>query len=150
MKKSNFKIIAKNRQAFFDYEILEKIECGVVLQGKEIKAIRAGKVNLTGSYGRIFEYPSTGRPELFWLGGNINLTGESDRIKKLLVKKSELKSLIGKSQVKGLALVPLELYLKSGKAKLLVGIARGRRKYDKRELIKRKDIEREQKRMYNS
>ena len=134
------KIIAKNRQAYFDYEILEKIECGIVLIGKEIKAIRAGKVDLTGSYARIMGQE---KPELFWIGGNINLQEGSDRTKKLLVNKSELKSLIGKSQVKRLCLIPLEMYLKKGRAILLVSNAREKKQYDKRVAIKKKDIERD-------
>lgn len=140
------KIIAKNREARHNYEILDTFEAGIVLVGKEIKAIREGRVDLTGSYARIMQHPPARGPELFWLGGRVGIGEGSDRFKKLLVHNSELKSLIGKSQVKGLTLVPLDLYLKRGRAKLLVAVARGKQLHDKRAALKKKDMEREMRR----
>ena len=134
------KIICKNKKAYFDYEIIEKYECGLVLLGKEIKAIRDGKVNINVSYGRIF---GRNKQELYLVGANIGAGEESDRTIKLLVNKSELKTLIGKTQIKGLSLVPLELYIKRGKAKILIAVAKGRKIYDKRKEIKKKDLDRE-------
>ncbi|OIP06568.1 hypothetical protein AUK41_02280 [Candidatus Berkelbacteria bacterium CG2_30_43_20] len=140
------KIVAKNRNAYHDFDLLEKIEAGIVLVGKEIKAIRDGKVDLTGSYARIMQIAPADGQELFWLGGRVGIGEGSDRTKKLLVHGSELKNLIGKSQIKGLTLVPLELYLKHGRAKLCVAVARGRKLHDKRAAIKKKDIDRQQRR----
>lgn len=127
-----------NKKARFDYEILESLEAGIVLTGPEIKAIRNGRVSLTSSYAKIIN------GELFWLGGNFNLQeGDSQRTKKLLLHREQIKRLIGKSQEQGLAIVPLKLYLTRGKAKLEIAIARGKKKYDKRETIKKRDLERE-------
>lgn len=140
------KIIAKNRNAYHDFDLLDKIEAGIVLVGKEIKAIRAGQADLTGSYARIISIASSQKQELFWLGGRVGVGEGSDRTKKLLVHAAELKNLIGKSQIKGLTLVPLELYFKHGRAKLLVAVARGRKLHDKRAAIKKKDVERQMRR----
>jgi SsrA-binding protein len=127
-----------NKKARFDYEILESLEAGIVLTGPEIKAIRNGRVSLASSYAKIIN------GELFWLGGNFNLQeGDSQRTKKLLLHREQIKRLIGKSQEQGLAIVPLKLYLTRGKAKLEIAIARGKKKYDKRETIKKRDLERE-------
>lgn len=134
------KIICKNQKAYFDYEILDKYECGLVLLGSEIKAIRAGKVNINGSYGRIF---GRNKQELYLVGANIGVGEGSDRTIKLLINKNELKTLIGKTQIKGLSLVPLELYLKRGMAKVLIAVAKGKKLYDKRKAIKKKDLDRE-------
>ena len=136
----NHKTICTNKKAYFDYEILDKYECGLVLLGKEIKAIRTGKVNINGSYGRIF---GKNKQELYLVGANIGVGEGSDRIIKLLVNKSELKTLIGKTQIKGLSLAPLELYLKRGRAKILIAVAKGKKIYDKRKAIKKKDLDRE-------
>lgn len=133
--------IATNRKAAHTYEILETLEAGLVLTGAEIKAIRAHKVSLVGSYARLLFSKGVDHPELFWVGGSIALT-ESDttRSRKLLVHKKELNRLIGKLQEKRLTLVPLRLYLKKGRAKLELGLARGKQLHDKREAIKKRDI----------
>lgn len=106
------------------------------MTGPEIKAIRAGKVDLTGSYVRVL------KEELWWLGGHIE-TEEAERSRKLLVHKKEIKRLMGKTLEKGLTLVPLRLYLKKGKAKLEIGLAKGKKLWDQREEIKKRDSERE-------
>ena len=127
-----------NKKARFDYQILDSFEAGLVLTGSEIKEIRNGRVNLTGSYVRVLNQ------EVFWIGGIINVKeGDIQRTRKLLLHKEQIEKLIGKTQEKGLALIPLKLYLKRGKAKLEVGLGKGMKKYEKRDLIKKRDIERE-------
>jgi len=127
-----------NKKAYFDYQVLDSLEAGIALVGLEIKALRAKKVSITGSYVKILG------GEVYWLGGNFDVTdGDRQRTRKLLLHTSEINSLIGKSQEKGLSLIPLKLYLKHGKAKLEIGIARGKKKYDKRETIKKRDQKRE-------
>lgn len=135
---SNKKTEYFNKKARHDYEISESYEAGIVLTGKEIKTIRGGRLDITSSYVKIIN------GELFWLGAMINQEeGDRQRTRKLLVHKTEINRMFGKTQEKGLTLIPLKLYLKHGKAKLEVGIGRGLKKYDKREKIKKRDIERE-------
>ncbi len=132
-------IIASNKKAYHTYEILDILEAGLVLTGAEIKAIRDRKLSLAGSYARLLL--SNERHELFWVGGTISIPeGDPLRTRKLLVHKQELGRLIGKLQEKGLTLIPLKLYLKRGKAKLELGLGRGKQLYDKRETIKRRDL----------
>ncbi len=128
--------IATNKKAYHQYQVVEKLEAGIGLLGAEIKAIRAGKVDLTGSYVRVL------KEELWWLGGQIE-TEEPSRSRKLLVHRKEIKRLMGKTQEKGLTLVPLRLYLKKGRAKLEIGLAKGRKLWDQREEIKKRDADRE-------
>ena len=130
-----------NKKARHDYEILESFEAGIVLLSPEIKAIRNGRVNMTGSYVKIIgEEPQ-------WIGGNLAvLEGDAQRSRKLLLHKDQIAKLIGKSHQEGLSLIPLKLYLTRGKAKLEVGVGRGLKKYDKRQVLKQRDIERETKR----
>jgi len=131
---------ATNPKAHFDYEILETIEAGIVLEGHEVKSVKTGKVSIKGSYVKIL------KEEPFLVGATIspyqpaNVSGNYDpqRSRKLLLSKKEISNLIGTSQSHGTTLVPLKLYGKKGYIKLLVGIARGKKKYDKRETIKRK------------
>jgi len=131
-----------NRYARFEYEILETYEGGIVLVGDEIKAIRSGRANLKGSYGRLFY--SHGRPEIFLVGAHFHSdTIDPYRTRKLLFRKDEIKRFIGKLQEKNLTLVPLAIYMKKGKAKVELGLGRGKKKYDKREAIKKRDLERE-------
>ena len=130
-------IITKNKKAHFEYEILEKFEAGLVLTGSEIKAIRAHRVNLAGTFCRIQN------EEAFVLNMHIANTPEPERTRKLLLKKGEIKALIGKTQQKGFSLIPLSLYLKKGKAKLEIALARGKKIHDKREQIKKKDLKRQ-------
>ncbi len=127
-----------NKKAYFDYQILDSLEVGIALIGLEIKALRAKKVSITGSYVKIIN------GEVFWLGGNFDvIAGDRQRTRKLLLHSTEIDRLIGKSQEKGLALIPLKIYMKRGRAKLEVGIARGKKQYDKREVMKKRDQERE-------
>lgn len=127
-----------NRKARFDYQILESFESGIVLNGNEIKAIRAGKISMKTSYAKIINQ------EIFWIGGNIAASdGDPQRTRKLLVHRSEIDRLIGKTKEDGLALIPLKLYLKRGRAKLEIGICKGLKKYDQRRKIKEKELNRE-------
>jgi SsrA-binding protein len=131
------KIIATNRRAKFDYEILDTFEAGLVLSGKEIKGIRSGQVQLQGSYARALGQ------ELFWIGGHIKVTdGDPQRTRKLLFHRYEIDELLGKLNEKKLTLIPLSMYLEKGRAKLELGLGRRRKKLDKRELIKKREIAR--------
>jgi SsrA-binding protein len=139
------KSVAENRKARFDYEIVESFESGLVLTGSEIKAVRAGKVNLSGSYGK-FLY-TEGNPELWLVGTHIGiLEGDQTRSRKLLIHKAEINRLLGKTKEKGFTLVPLKLYLTRGHAKLEIGLGRGKKQFDKRESIKKRETDRNLKR----
>lgn len=139
------KTIIENKKAYFNYEILEKFEAGISLIGQEVKSIKTRGVSLTGSYVVLKDN------EVFWIGINIppyqpkNAPKDYNpaRTRKLLLKKSEIKYLIGKTRQKGLTLVPLRIYTKNGKIKLEFGIAKGKKKADKRESIKKREVERE-------
>ena len=134
--------INKNKKAFFDYEIIESFEAGLVLTGQEIKQIRAKNVNLQGSYIKILN--DHGKPTLFAININISKTSEPTRTRKLLLHKKEIISLMIRMEQKKLTLVPLTLYLKNGQwAKIQVGLARGRKHQDKRQLLKERDQRRE-------
>lgn len=140
---SSHKIIATNKKAYHDYYIEETIECGVVLTGTEIKSIRRGKVQLRDSYGRIRH------GEIFiwnmhiapYEEGNI-FNHEPTRTRKLLLHKREIVKLINTVNQDGYTLVPTKVYLKNGRAKIELGIAKGKKKYDKREVEKRKSAQR--------
>ena len=137
-------IYASNEKARFDYEILEHFEAGLVLAGHEVKSVKRGSASIRGAYVKIL------RNEAWLLGATIspyqpdNVPANYDlqRNRKLLLKKSELKYLIGKSQEKGLTLVPIKLYNKNGLVKLEIGIARGKKKFEKREKIAKREVER--------
>jgi SsrA-binding protein len=132
------KPIAENRKARFNYEVLETFEAGLALNGPEIKAIRAGQLDLSGSYAK----PVGG--ELFWIGGRIAVKdGDPTRSRKLLLHKEQIEEIIRSHTEKRLTTIPLKLYLKKGRAKLLIGLARGRKKSDKREVLKARDLDRE-------
>lgn len=139
------KTYALNKRAKYDYEILETLEAGLVLKGHEVKSIKAGHISLKGAYVVI-----KGN-EAFLINANVppyqpkNMPEDynPDRTKKLLLRKQEIKSLIGKSKERGLTLVPIKVYNKKSKIKLEFGIGRGKRKMDKRELIKKREIKRE-------
>lgn len=138
------KIIARNKKARYEYKILEKFEAGIVLTGLEIKSIREGRVNLSGTFCRIQTMPSRQAGNEAWvLNMHIAKTQEPERSRKLLLHKGEIKSLIGKTQQKGLSLIPLSLYIKKGKAKLEIALARGKKLYDRREQIKKRDLRRQ-------
>ena len=140
---SNTKLIAKNPNAYHNYEIVDKIECGIVLTGTEIKSIRKGKVNLKDSFANIKN------GECFAIGihispyefGNI-FNKDPLRDRKLLLNRSEINKLIGKVQTKGYSLVPISLYFKGSLVKLELGIGKGKKLYDKRADIAKKDAER--------
>jgi len=129
--------IAQNKKAYAEYEILEKFEAGIVLTGQEIKAIRAHRVNLTGGFCRVQN------SEGWILNMHIANVDEPERSRKLLLHKAEIQSLIGKTQQKGLSLIPLSLYIKKGKAKLQIALARGKKIYDRRDELKKRDLNRQ-------
>jgi SsrA-binding protein len=141
--------IAENRKANFNYHIEERFEAGIMLTGWEIKAIRAGQVQLTDGYVVIKD------GELFLIGARINalrsasthVRPEPDRTKKLLMHKSEIKRLIGKTEQKGYTLVPLNLHYKGGLVKADIALAKGKQLHDKRETEKTRDWEREKGRL---
>ena len=134
----------KNKKANFDYFIEETYEAGIVLTGTEIKSIRKGSANLKDSYARVKN------GEVFLTNMFISIYEEGNRFnhderreRKLLLNKKEIYKLRDKTDKEGYSLVPVKLYLKNGKAKILLGVARGKKNYDKRQSIKEKDIKRE-------
>ena len=136
---------ATNKKARFEYEILETYEAGISLRGFEVKAIRPGLASLQGSYvlirgGEAFLVGATIPP---YQSGNTPADYEPDRTRKLLLRREELRLLQGKTATKGLTLAPIRLYNKNGKIKLGFALVRGKKKYDKRQSIKRRDVERE-------
>jgi len=145
------KTLAENKKAFADYEILEKFEAGISLNGQEVKSIRGGRMNLNGCYVTLKQTTQKETPEVFLIGCNIppyqpkNAPSDYDpqRPRKLLLRKEEIKQLIGKSSQKGLTIVPLRAYTKKGKIKLAIGIAKGRKEFSKKELIKKREIDRD-------
>ena len=139
--------ITTNRKAYHDYHVQESLEAGIVLKGSEIKSIRAGRVNLSDAYAR------TENGELWLLNSHIASydaasynTHEPTRPRKLLLHRKEIDILAGKVRQRGLTLVPLKLYIKRGVAKIELGVVKGKRIYDKRETITRRDAEREMER----
>jgi SsrA-binding protein len=138
------RVIAENRKARHDYHILETWEAGLVLLGTEVKAIREGRVNLRDSYAR------ADRGEIWMENVHISPyshTGyahhEEKRQRKLLLHDHEIRKIIGRVAEKGLTLVPLEMYFKKGRVKVLLGLAKGKQAHDKRETIRRREVERE-------
>jgi SsrA-binding protein len=136
--------IAENRKAFHDYHLLESFEAGIVLLGTEVKAIREGRVNLRDSFA------SVDRGEVFLHNVNISpyshrgyAEHEPLRKRKLLLRREEIRKLIGKTVEKGMTLVPVRMYFKNGRVKVAISLAKGKKDYDKRETIKRRDTERE-------
>jgi SsrA-binding protein len=138
------KNLAENRKALHDYEVLETFEAGMVLLGTEVKSIKDGRVNLRDSYARVEG------DELFVFNVHISpythrgyADHEPMRKRKLLLHRAEIRKLIGRTVEKGLTLVPLRMYLKNGRVKLAVSLARGKKMHDKRETIRRREIDRE-------
>jgi SsrA-binding protein len=136
--------IAENRKAFHDYHILEDYEAGIVLLGTEVKSIREGRVNLRDSFARV----ENGEVFLY----NVNISSYSHRgyadheplrQRKLLMRRDEIRKLIGRTVERGMTLVPLRMYFKNGRVKVAVGLAKGKKDYDKRETIKRRETDRE-------
>lgn len=144
MPKGEGKLIAQNRKARFEYTILDTVEAGIVLKGTEIKSIRAGRINLKDGYasirnGEIFLYNVHIAP--FEQGNQFN--HDPIRTRKLLMKKKQIDRLFGEVKQNGVTLVPLKVYIKNGFAKVLIGLAKGKKQYDKRESIKQQDQKRQ-------
>jgi SsrA-binding protein len=146
---SNHKNIAQNKKARHDYEILETYEAGLVLHGTEVKSLREGRANLKDSYAAVHN-------EEVWLygvhispysHGNIN-NHAPERDRKLLLHRKEIRKLIGKTKESGLTLVPLQLYFNKGKVKVQLALARGKKEYDKRAAISKRESDRELKRVF--
>jgi SsrA-binding protein len=141
--------LVQNKKAYFDYVILEKFEAGLVLNGTEVKALRTRGISLTGTY-ILIKQDKTGSAEAYWIGAVIPPYQPQNAVKgyderrdrKLLLTREELRYLLGKSKEKGLTLVPLSVYTKKRKLKLEFGLAKGKKKFDKRESIKKREIER--------
>ena len=134
----------KNKKAYFNYFVESEIEAGIVLVGTEIKAIRKGLANITDSYIRVKNneaYIINMFIDKCEEGNNFN--HETTRERKLLLHKKEIRKLLEQGTKDGYSLIPLKFYLKDGKAKVLIGVAKGKKLYDKRETIKKRDIERE-------
>jgi SsrA-binding protein len=141
------KLVARNRKAQHEYEILDTHEAGIVLKGPEVKSLRAGQLAFRDAFARV-------------VGGEIWLYNlhispyeqanraneEPDRVRKLLMHREEIRRLLSKTEEKGLTLIPLEIYFRKGNVKVLLGVARGRRLYDKREKLKKQTQDREAKR----
>src|SRR5206468_9199552 len=136
--------IAENRKAYHDFHLLETFEAGLVLLGTEVKAIREGRVNLRDSFARV----EAGEVFLY----NVNISPYSHRgyaeheplrRRKLLLHREEIRKLIGKTVERGMTLVPVRMYFKNGRVKIAVSLAKGKKEYDKRETIKRRDADRE-------
>ena len=138
------RVIAENRKARHDYHVLETWEVGIVLLGTEVKAIREGRVNLRDSYARV-------ENEEVWLL-NVHISPYSHRgyaqhaelrQRKLLLHRPEIRKLVGRTAEKGLTLVPLELYFNKGRVKVLLALAKGKQLHDKRETLRRREVDRE-------
>jgi SsrA-binding protein len=139
------KVFSENKKAGFNYEILEKFEAGLVLFGQEVKSIKTGHINLSGSYvvfNRAEPY-LTGVKVPPYQPNNIGSDYNEERQRKLLLNKKEIDYLAGRTKTKGFSLIPLKIYEKSGRIKLEFGLARGKKKYDKKEKIKKRDVDRE-------
>ncbi|MGQ9860310.1 MAG: SsrA-binding protein SmpB [Thermodesulfobacteriota bacterium] len=138
------KLVCRNRRAWHEYEILETVEAGMVLVGTEVKSLREGRVNLKDSYAKV------DGDEVFLVDAHISpyshgniMNHDPLRPRKLLLHKKEIRRLGGKVSERGLTLIPLEIYFKEGRAKVELGLARGKRLYDKRAAIKKRDERRE-------
>lgn len=140
------KTIQKNKKALFNYQILERLEVGIILKGTEIKSVRKGNVNLEGAYVEItpnFEVEIINfRISQYLYQKNQFMNHDPTRKKKLLLHKKQIIKLHKQIQTKGLTIVPLKLYLKNNHAKLEIGLSRGKKLYDKRETIKQKEADR--------
>ncbi len=141
------KTVATNRKARFEYQLLETFEAGLVLKGTEIKSVRRGQISLQEAYVR------TDGKQAWLVGAHIApyehasaFQHDPDREKKLLLNKREIRELYDAVRIKGLTIIPVRVYLKGGRAKVEIAIAKGKKKYDKREAIKRRDFEREESR----
>ncbi len=143
-KADSEKVLATNKKAFHEYFILDRFEAGIALLGTEVKSIREGRINLKEAYAQVK------KEEAFLLNCHISPYSHGNRenhdplrTRKLLLHRREIRKLIGKTQEKGLTLVPLRAYLRRGKIKIELGLARGKKLFDKRETERRKEAERE-------
>ena len=140
----NQKVIANNRRARHDYQVLDTLECGIVLTGSEVKSLRNGHMSMEEAYGRI-------KGEEVWLMGcdiqEYSFAHEMNHVpkrpRKLLLHRREIKKFAMQAMEKNLTLVPLKMYFNRGRAKVLMGICRGKKNYDKRESLKKKDMQRD-------
>ncbi len=144
----NIKIICKNKKAHFNFEIDYSFEAGIALMGSEVKSLRAGRANLSDSYAKFHQ------GELFLVDAHISPYDFANREnhdplreRKLLVHKREIKKLLGKVSERGFSLIPLKLYFKNGKVKVELALAKGKKSFDKREAIKKKEQRRELERL---
>jgi SsrA-binding protein len=140
----------ENRKARFDYEITDTLECGIVLAGSEVKAVREGKMSINEGWVRADGPEVRGGPALYLQNVNIGHYGPAAhnqppalRIRKLLAHKREINKLAKQAGVKGVSILPLKVYFKNGFAKCLIGIGTGRKKHDKRDAIKEREMRRE-------
>ncbi|WP_026104962.1 SsrA-binding protein SmpB [Halalkalibacterium ligniniphilum] len=144
MAETEGKVIAQNKKARHDYFIEETFEAGMVLQGTEIKSIRAGRMNLKDSFARVKNgevYLHNAHISEYEQGNRYN--HDPVRARKLLLHKKQINQLIGQTQQKGYSIVPLKVYIKNGFAKILIGLAKGKKNFDKRETLRQKDAKRE-------
>ena len=146
-KSAEERIAISNRKARHDYEVLESFEAGMVLKGSEVKSLRLGNANLQDSYAYLKE------GEVWLSGMHINtyeqaniLNHDPRRERKLLLHKKEIRKLVGKTSEKGLTLIPLKVYFKDGRAKVELAVCKGKRSYDKRAAIAKRETEREMRR----
>ena len=144
MKHEGIKLVANNKKAYHDYFILEKYEAGIALAGTEVKSLRAGKCSIKEAYVRIEN------GEIFVVGMNISPYEQGNifnkdplRVRKLLMHKSEIDKLAGATSEKTMTIMPLQVYFKNGRAKLEIGLAKGKKNYDKRETIAKHDAQRD-------
>jgi len=138
------KVVAENRKARHNFEILQTLECGIALVGSEVKSLRGGRMSLEEAYARVKE------SEVWLLGMDIpeyfeasSMNHQPKRPRKLLLHRAEIRKFAGKAHEKGLTLVPLRLYFKEGRAKVLLGLCRGKKLHDKREAMKKADTQRD-------
>ena len=138
-------IYSENKKAHFEYEIIEKYEAGLVLQGQEVKSIKTGHINLSGSYVVI----RNNEPYLIgakippYQPKNAPVDYNPEQNRKLLLNKKEINYLMGKVRERGFSLIPLKIYEQNGRIKLEFGLAKGKKKFDKKEKIKKRDVERD-------
>jgi SsrA-binding protein len=149
MKPTGIKLIAQNKKAFHDYFVEETLEAGIALTGTEVKSLRAGRVNLRDSYAAVE------KGELWLVGVHISPYEQGNifnhdplRNRKLLVHAHELRRLFGKVQVAGYTLVPTKMYFKDGRAKVEIGLAKGKATYDKRQTLAKKEADRDMERAF--
>lgn len=143
-RQTSERVIAVNRRAHFEYEVLETLECGIVLVGSEVKSLRTGKLSLEEAYARLHQ------GEVWLVGCDIPEYAQANRFnhdprrrRKLLLHRREIRRFASKAYEKGLTLVPLKMYFKAGRAKVLLGVCRGRKLYDKRERLKKEEVRRD-------